>query len=357
MVRLIVFLLILLPVARAQAAVEIALEGNAPTRIEEVYHRDGKAYLAIDDVLPVLGMTGHWHSVKHVYTISTPVGKVVISPGSHFMRSGEVLTPLVTPPRFIDGRLRISGDFVQNNLAALAARTVAFRNLDPGDTRDPNPGTELDRLFAFLLRREPDDPAEFRTVSRVAIDPGHGGEDPGSIGLEGVKEKRITLEIAQKLEKQIKMKMGLPVVLTRNNDYALTGEQRLKALSQSGADLLLILHAQGSLSPVPRGVVLFVRPKEEQAGGTVSVQDESMRLARALQSSLKAAGLPVAGIVRAPLLPLGRGDLPGVLVEMGYLSRVEDQARLSVEAGQQALALALYDGLHTYAGQNQEEQL
>jgi N-acetylmuramoyl-L-alanine amidase len=100
-----------------------------------------------------------------------------------------------------------------------------------------------------------------------------------------------------------------------------------------------------------------VRPKEEQAAGTVSEYDDSMQLAQALKSSLQAAGLPVRGILRAPLLPLGRGDLPSVLVEMGYLSHVADQTRLSMEEGQRVMAAALFNGLNTFAERKQEEFL
>lgn len=355
MIRYIVPLLILLLATPIHAAVQITLEGQPPRRLEEVYHRDGMAYLAIDDVLPVLGLSGRWLSVSHIYQIRTPLGVAVVSPGSHFLRLGDQLTPLEQPPRFIDGRLRISESFLQNHLASLAGRPVAYRNLDPNDTRDPNPGTELDRLFAFLLHRDEATGADSGKLAGVAIDPGHGGEDPGAIGIDGIKEKQVTLAVARSLEKQIKMRLGIPVLLTRNDDYAFNREQRLQSLARSGADALLILHAQASLGADPRGIVLFVRPREERAAGTPAEQDRSMHLALALRSSLQAAGLPVAGILRAPLLPLGRGDLPTVLVEMGYLSHVVDQARLSVPQGQGALAGALFEGLNAYAEERQEE--
>lgn len=351
---LILFLLYVLPV---HAAVEITVEGQPAERVEEVYHRDGMDYLAIDDVLPVLGLSGRWQSVKHVYQIQSPKGTAVISPGSHFLRLGDQMTPLGQPPRFIDGRLRISVNFLQNQLAALVSRPVVYRNLDPNNIQDPNPGTELDRLFAFLLQREPEKAKDQRTKTTVAIDPGHGGEDPGVIGIDGIKEKAVTLAVAQGLEKQIKMRLDMPVFLTRNDDYSLQREKRLQNLARSGADLLLVLHAQSSPSTLPHGIVLFVRPREEVASGTVSARDDSMQLAQALKSSLQAAGLPVAGILRAPLLPLGRGDLPTVLVEMGYLSHVSDQARLSVPQGQKDLAVALFEGLNSFVETKQEEVL
>jgi N-acetylmuramoyl-L-alanine amidase len=357
MIRFVVFLLIWLAAAPAGAVVEIGLEGQPPQRFEEVYHREGRAYLAIDDVLPVLGLSGRWLSVKHVYQISTPSGVAVISPGSHFLRLGDQLTPLGRPPRFIDGRLRISEDFIQRHLAGLASGPVFYRNLDPGQTDDPNPGSELDRLFAFLLKRDSDSTEEVHTATRIAIDPGHGGEDPGAIGVGGVKEKTVTLAVAQGVEKQLKMRQDMPVFLTRDDDYFLSREQRLQTLARSDADLLLVLHAQASFSSEPHGIVLFVRPSEEVASGALSLHDDSMRLAETLKASLEAAGLPVAGILRAPLLPLGRGDLPTVLVEMGYLTHVNDQARLSVKEGQKAMSAALFEGINTFVQTKQKEIL
>ena len=354
MIRFWLPILSLLLVFPAHAAVEIALEGQPPARIQEVYHRDGMAYLAIDDVLPVLGLKGRWQSVQHVYEITLPQGLAILSPGSHFLRIGSQMIPLGQPPRFVDGRLRISENFIQNQLIGLTNRSVVYRNLDPNNTQDPNPGTQLDRLFAFLLKRGPSDEKNIRAVTKIAIDPGHGGADPGAIGVGGTKEKQVNLAVAQKVEKQIKMQLGMPVILARNDDYALTQDQRLQAFAQSDADVLLVLHAQAALNSAPHGIVLFVRPLEEQASGTVAEKDGSMQLAQMLKASLLAAGLPVHGILRAPLLPLGRGDLPTVLVEMGYLSHVDDQTRLTVEEGQNALASALFNGLNTFVEKQQE---
>jgi N-acetylmuramoyl-L-alanine amidase len=348
--------MIVLP-ASGFAAVEITPDGKTPMRIEEVYHRNGTAYLAVDDVLATVGLRGSWQPVEHVYEIITLQGKAIISPGSHFLRSGGQIMPLDQPPKFIDGRLRVTESFVQKTLAALTGRSIGFHNLNPGDTRDPQPGSDLDRLFAFLLRRGSGQAPGLEAVSRIAIDPGHGGQDPGAIGVEGAKEKNVTLEVARRLEKQIKMQLGIPVTLARNADYALDAEQRLQHLSRSHADLLLVLHAQASLSSAVHGVVLFVRPSEQAAGERASGKDDSMRLAMTLQSSLRSMGVPVAGIVQAPLLPLGRGDLPTVLVEMGYLSHAGDQARLSLAKGQQAMASALFEGLNSFIEQKQEEVL
>jgi N-acetylmuramoyl-L-alanine amidase len=337
------------------AAVELGLDGQSPVVIEEVYRRDGTFYLALDDILPPLGLNGQWQSVRHVYRMRTPRGMAVISPGSHFLRLGDDLTPLRQPPRFIDGRLRVPEDFLHNHLEPLLGQAITYRNLDPAGEDSATPETALDRLFAFLLRR--DKPKTAPVLRAVAIDPGHGGEDPGSIGADGLKEKQVVLAVARRLEKQIKMHLGIPVTLSRDGDYTLHRKARLKALAGAEADVLLVLHAQASFDQDCHGVMLFIRPRDEASEGTASGDGDSLRLARHLRSALRRSGLAVGDVVRAPLLPLGRGDLPTVLVELGYLSNPADQARLAAAPGQQDLALALFEGLKGYAEERQEEQL
>jgi N-acetylmuramoyl-L-alanine amidase len=82
-----------------------------------------------------------------------------------------------------------------------------------------------------------------------------------------------------------------------------------------------------------------------------------MRLARHLGRALADRGLDVRGIIRAPLLPLGRGDLPTVLVELGYFSNPEDLALLRDPAGQEKLAEALYAGLRSFADELPTEEI
>lgn len=351
MVRTLLTLLLLLTVFNvAEGAVELALEGRPPVTLKEVYHRNGVAYLAVDDVLPVLGLSGSWDSVKHIYSIKTSWGKAQMSPGSQFLRLGGQFQMLTNPPRFIDGRLRVDENFVVIHLPALLNLAVYYRNLDPTVEQMPT-DSSLDRLFSFLLRKQK--PSGVQGLRAVAIDPGHGGEDPGSMGPAGLKEKDVVLAVAQGLQKRLKMHLGLPVYLSRNADYSLTDAQRFAAIDKPEVDALVLLHAQSALSEAPRGVVLFVRPREERSaqGGA-----DSMALAVQLRQAFSRAGVEVTAIERAPLLPLGQGNLPTVLVELGYLNNSADRELLGDPAGQERLAEALYRGLQNFAQQQQEIQ-
>lgn len=344
----------------APAAVELALQERKPTVIDEVYVRDGVAFLAVDDVLAALEMTGRWNSLDHVYEIQTPYGIARITPANRYLTLGANSVQLSHAPRFIDGRLRVAGQFAGESLPGLLGIAVYYHDLGADTTSDASPTAtpdaeedSLDRFFALLLQKRTG--ADGSSPTGVLIDPGHGGEDPGSIGLGGLKEKTVALEIARDLEKRIKMQLGVPVHLTRDADYALTLEQRLEAAARFEVDALIQLHAQASPSPEASGIVLFIRPREETEDRVLDAeQGESMHLARCLEAALITAGLKVVKIVPAPLLPLGRGDLPTVLVEMGYLTNAADVAVLTEAENRSRLVLALFDGLKTFTEQRKE---
>lgn len=354
MIRLWVILVFLLMLSLpAAAAVEIAPRGKPPVTVSEVYWQDGTYFIAIDDILAALDMRGGWNSVEHIYSFSTPRGTATISPGSHFLRIGGRFLPLSQRPRFIDNRLRVPEDFITQQLPDLLNTAVYYRNLTPRAPVPVDEDTTLDRLFAFLTQKQ--NPQEAAGLRAVAIDPGHGGQDMGSISTDGTREKEVALDVARHLERILKMRLGIPVYLSREGDYTLTPQQRLEPAAQSEVDAFISLHAQSSFRAEPQGVALVVRPREEYEGLSLdATQGGSMKLAQHLGRSLESAGFRVSGIYQAPLLPLGRGNLPTVLVELGYLSHPENLARLTDPAGQEALAQALFAGLSSFADERSE---
>ena len=123
------FLLVLtLP---ANALVEIGRPGEEPLVIEDVYLREGTAFVAIDDVMAALELEGEWNSVAHVYKIRTQHGRAIISPGSQFLKLGDNFIPIAHRPRFIDGKLRVSEVFLLRQLAPLLTRPIHYRNHNP----------------------------------------------------------------------------------------------------------------------------------------------------------------------------------------------------------------------------------
>lgn len=334
------------------AWVEIGLLGVEPTVIEEVYQRQGTSFVAIDDVLGSVALTGEWDSVDHVYRIRTPRGTGIISPGSQFLKFGERLTPIPHRPRFIDGKLRVSETFIQQQLAPLLDTPLYYVNHDPPEVTAS--GDPLDRLFSFLLRKKPQVVDHGKRI--VVIDPGHGGQDLGALGRNGEKEKLLTFQISQRLEKLLKMHQDAPVVMTRDDDYAVEAQHRLEIAAEASADLLLSLHVQSFFRQEPHGIMLYIQPEIEQeiiAG--MLTENSSLPLAVSLRQALADAGFMVHEIQQQPVFPLGRGDLPRVLIEMGNLNHSGDLAILQDQTRQQDLARALFEGVQSYFRSQQEK--
>lgn len=344
---------LLLGVAPAGAAVELGLAGKPPVTIAEVYQQGGVSYLALDDILPPLGLRGEWISVAHTYRFQLPQGEAQLVPRRRSLKVGGRLIALQHAPLYLDGRLRVAEEFLRVILPGLLPQGIHFRNLSVQEAASTPNQSSLDQLFDALLRKQ--DPKVGTLLNGIAIDPGHGGQDPGVVTESGGKEKVVTLEIARRLEKKLKMQLGVAVRLSRSGDYGLSSQKRMEVLAQPDVDALLLLHAQGSFSPEAQGVLLVVRPAEEYEGETIAAEaGASMRLARQLKKSLEQAGLKVAEILKAPLAPLGRGNLPTVMIELGYLTHPIDTILLHNPAGQEKLATALLTGLKAFAEDEKE---
>jgi len=353
---------LLLSAGPAPAAIQINRADGSPIIIQDVYQRDGVAFVAIDEVLGILGFSGQWDNVTHLYRIETPQGQAVISPGSSYLRLGERAVKITQRPRFIDGKLRVSEPFLVEQFLPMLDSPLQLKNLNP--VAPPPPESPLDQLFSLLLLQRPKAAIDSQWV--VAIDPGHGGQDAGAIGKDGAAEQTVNLAVAQQLQKLLKMRRGAPVVMTRDADYAVSLAQRLEAVTSGQADVLLSLHAQSGFSPVAQGIMLFISPDtvvaspvettQESAPAAVPAVNASRQLAEALYKAFTAAGYRVAPVQERALLPLGQGNLPRVLVETGYLTNSGDLARLRDPAQQQLLAQVLFNGLEAFQKNFQDLQ-
>ena len=331
---------------QVSAEVELARQGQSPRLIEEVYNVDGTAYLALDDVLPAIGLSGYWHSTQHQYFINLPQGMASLYPGGPYLKYGQRYIMLDRPARFIDGRLRVAEQVILNQLTDQLPYDIYYRNLARNKRESDSPSTDEDQFFSFLLHKQFSH--NRRNLVGIALDPAHGGNDVGVMGLDGIKEKNVALKMALDLRRHIKMQLGVPVYLTRNEDYTLQGGERLRAARENPVDLLLLLHAQAALDPAQKGIHLYTR--SQSGGNTLETfrPDGSMALALRLSSALREAGFKVREVSSTNLLPIPRGDLPTVLIELGYLSNAEDVGILNHEDQRRRLAAALLDGMQDF---------
>ena len=333
----------------AFAAVEITMRGQQATVIEDVYRHQGVSYIALEDILKIVDLTGHWDSVAHTYRIRTSRGWVVITPASGYMRIDDAFYPMQDKPVFIDGRLRVSESFIQSQLAQLTGRPVFLRHLQPQQpvvTATQSDG--LDELFNRLLRRA--ERSRGPAIRAIAIDPGHGGLDTGVIAPDGYNEKLVTFEVADRLARLLRMRLGVPVYVSRSGDYDITLDQRLESALRDDVDLWILLHAQSSFSPEVRGIDLFVREKEDPLNPALG----SLVLAQHLSDTMQKSELEVRGVYSSSLLSLGRGNLPTVQLEIGYLSNPDELRLLRQEDYQNRLVQAVFEGIQSYISLSRE---
>ena len=238
-------------------------------------------------------------------------------------------------------------------------------------------------VFAESSRRSgsapPRLPSGLGRLNTVVIDPGHGGKDPGAIGVGGLREKDVTLRLARALARRLEARQ-FDVVMTRNDDRTLSLEERTAIAEGAGGDLFVSVHANAARRSAAHGVeTYYLDENHERHTLTVAARESgvarsqvnalqrtlaklrvsevsphSRRLAEYLQEGL-VQGLPKRfrpvedlGVKRGPFYVLFLSSMPAVLVEAGFLThrgeakRLGDPAYLEAQAEAMAEALARY---------------
>jgi N-acetylmuramoyl-L-alanine amidase len=217
------------------------------------------------------------------------------------------------------------------------------------------------------------------TLEAVVVDPGHGGEDNGVRARDGTLEKTVTLDVARRVKTLIEGRLGIRVILTREDDRAIPLDQRASLANNSKADLFVSLHANGSFAPGVSGAEVFylatdaemenaLRAAESEAatlpvlgGGTRTIDAVrwDMAQARHLDASAALAGMiegelrtrvPMGPqpLQRAPLRVLVGANMPAVLVEMAYLTNAGQAKQAASVEFQTAVAQAVYEAVLRY---------
>jgi N-acetylmuramoyl-L-alanine amidase len=218
----------------------------------------------------------------------------------------------------------------------------------------------------------------------VAIDAGHGGEDPGASGRGGTEEKDVVLAIARRVAEEINAAPGMRAVLTRNGDYFIPLRRRTELAHQAQADFFMSIHADSYRERDASGATVYVlsdkgasdeqslwlaqRENASDLIGGVSLADKDPLVARVLLDLSQSAALSastsagqrlirrMSGVTsmrrpqvqQAPFLVLKSPDIPSVLVETAYISNPREEAQLRSSSYQASLAAALRQGIVDY---------
>ena len=217
------------------------------------------------------------------------------------------------------------------------------------------------------------------SIRTIVIDPGHGGDDNGVKGQGGALEKNVTLAVARRVKGAIEGRLGMRVLLTREEGNRVDGDSRAAMANNNKADIFISLHANGSPRSTLRGAVVYTlsldrvgedarrQSQSERAvlpvfgGGAREVSLIEWELAQAAhvdgsnafagivdQRLRTTAGLPSVELQRAPMRSLAGTNMPALLIEMGYLSNPEDEKLLTSSEFQNGIANALTEAVAAF---------
>jgi N-acetylmuramoyl-L-alanine amidase len=229
---------------------------------------------------------------------------------------------------------------------------------------------------------------EYTRLVTIAIDAGHGGEDPGAKGANGSYEKNITLSVARRLKALIDKQPNLRAYLTRDGDYFIPLHERVNKARRAQADLFVSIHADAFIKPHARGSSVFalsengassnaakwLAKRENDAdligGVNIDVKDihlkktlidlsltaqiaDSLRVGRAVLDELGEINqLHKEHVEQAGFAVLKAPDIPSILVETAFISNPDEEKRLNDEAYQAKLADAVVAGIKRYLDKN-----
>lgn len=242
-------------------------------------------------------------------------------------------------------------------------------------------GTEavaLDKSRALPPSPKPKAPAP--GLKKIVLDPGHGGKDPGAIGVRGVAEKDIVLSIAKRLAKKLKQEMGVEVLLTRKDDTFIPLEDRTAIANAEEADLFISLHTNASPNAELRGIETYyldnttdeasiLLAARENGTSRRNISDlqfilsdltqnskleDSITLAHRLQSSLvshmgqRYGDVKNLGVKKALFYVLVGARMPGVLLEMFFVTNKVEGRALTQRGYQEAIVEGIYNAIKKY---------
>lgn len=302
---------------------------------------------------------------------------------------------------------RLILDIYQPDKAALAEMETNVKEASPEKNLEDD---ALGHLVASLLKKKPErqaskdtnrfapksyqaaqyhKPTPPRTII-VAIDPGHGGRDPGAVGDNGTREKDITLAISRKLKTIIDKEPFMRAILTRDDDFDLPLKRRQEIARQQNADLFVSIHADGSPRPHAHGSSVYtlsehgatsttaswLAQKENNAdsnligGVDIATKSGDMReiildlsMSAMISDSVKVAELVLnelgqinrlhkKTVEQAGFVVLKSPDIPSILVETAFITNPSEEKKLKNQDYQKKMAKAIFGGIKNYFATN-----
>ncbi len=292
-----------------------------------------------------------WDSISQIVTLNINNGKVKVLVGSNLVLIGEDKVFLSSPAKIIQSNIYVPADF--------KIKVVEQKKIKP-----------------VVKFRD-----SYRKVREVILDPGHGGKDPGAMSKRGTREKDIVLDISRRV-KQLLEQRGVKVRMTRNKDVFISLQERTEIACRSKADLFVSIHANSNPNRNTQGMEVYVlkdlesnEKYEEQRRvnskllfrnlamkqGQVDLEnilDDMLYANKQVDSKLIAshvcrnvcreAKIRNGGIKRAHFYVLRNTFIPSILIEVGYLTNLQEERLLKTGLHRQKLAEGIAQSILGY---------
>ena len=308
--------------------------------------------------------------------------------------------PLLALIREKEGAEQRAAQAVQDALGELIARVdapSAGATAQPAPLAPPTPPAPAAPAAPMTSLAPPPPPAPPTAIERqrvdrliiVALDPGHGGEDPGAVGPSGLREKDVVLAVGLALRERINALPGMRVMMTRDADFFVPLHERVRKARRVQADLFVSIHADAFFKPEARGASVFALSTQgasssaarwmaarenaaDQVGGvnveqvrdpqvlralldmstTAQIKD-SLRLGHEVLARIGQVGrLHKAQVEQAGFAVLKAPDIPSILVETAFISNPEEESKLRDPVYRAHLVQALASGIQRYFARN-----
>jgi N-acetylmuramoyl-L-alanine amidase len=230
--------------------------------------------------------------------------------------------------------------FLQSDISSDAKVPQIFINGAKANTEvSPSASWEPVNKVMDIPRTSKLESIQNHPLYKIVIDPGHGGVDVGTVGINGRFEKVFNLSIALKVQKLMDKEPAVKVYLTRSNDTFIPNNDRITMANQLSADLYLSIHANMDASSNTKGTETFFNRKN------------SLVFAQIIQKHVqKATGFPDRHVYHENFRVIKNTIMPAALAEVGFLSNAEEEKALFMEQNQDKVAAAMVDGIKEYLG-------
>lgn len=361
----------------ATVVYRVKLPDKSPLLIKVLDDTDSSSPVSLKEPLLYLGFTVTWRPGSKIADVEMNGTKATLMMGEPWAYFGGGRVSLTSAPRWKDGRLILGKEALEKVLQNLAPAAPAFETAtaqeQAGMIQTPTLEPVQEQQGTSVHTPGPLFQPARGGIHCIVIDAGHGGRDPGAHGPDGLQEKRTCLDIAVRLKGVIQRQWPkVEVKLTRDTDKYVTLRQRTIFTNAAKADLFISIHNNASPSAKGRGSQVFfydsassdraaedLAKRENEDANYMEiimadlqkerVRDPSMRLALDVQNKLGTdLGIHTRKFHHAPFYVLARTSMPGILVEVAFISNPREEALLGSANFRQQVAQGIFQGLEQY---------